>query len=233
MRARNFFWPVVLIALWLLAWFLVGAPDGEQLWDDHGQDRLVYMMVFAAGITIASAGRLLFEGGPQTSRHAVVWTAVLICVALAYSSKAELGELYDRFRGNIHPSVAVTTARGEAELQRAWDGHYRAESEINGVRVMMLVDTGASMVLLPHEEIGRLGIDPATLDYTLPVTTANGKSSVAPIRLSSIKIGPIAVFDVEAAVAQPGRLKMGLLGMSFLERLDETSFRKDRLILRN
>ena len=36
-----------------------------------------------------------------------------------------------------------------------------------------------------------------------------------------------------AAVAQPGRLKTGLLGMSFLEKLDETSFRKDRLLLRN
>ena len=57
--------------------------------------------------------------------------------------------------------------------------------------------------------------------------------TVAPVRLSSVKIGPIAVFDLEAAVARPGLLDTGLLGMSFLDRLRESSFRGDRLILRN
>jgi predicted aspartyl protease len=38
---------------------------------------------------------------------------------------------------------------------------------------------------------------------------------------------------VQAAVAHPGRLKIGLLGMSFLDKLSETSFRGDTLILRN
>ena len=130
-------------------------------------------------------------------------------------------------------SVALATTQGEAELRRAWDGHYRAEAMINGVRMRLMVDTGASMVLLPYEDVRALGIDPEQLDFSLPVTTANGTSTVAPVQLSSIKIGPIAVFDVRAAVAHPGRLKVGLLGMSFLEKLSETSFRGDRLILRN
>ena len=51
--------------------------------------------------------------------------------------------------------------------------------------------------------------------------------------ISSIKIGPIAVFDVQAAVAHPGMLKTGLLGMSFLDKLYETSFRGDKLILKS
>ena len=126
---------------------------------------------------------------------------------------------------------ALATANGEAELRRAWDGHYRAEAEVNGVRMQLMVDTGASLVLLPYEEVGALGIDVRTLDYSLPVTTANGKSTVAPVRLSSIKIGPIAVFDVEAAVAHPNQLGTALLGMSFLERLSETSFRGEKLII--
>ena len=118
-------------------------------------------------------------------------------------------------------------------MERDWDRHYRAETYINGVRTMMLVDTGASMVLIPYESAHLLGINRAKLRYSLPVMTANGKSRVAPIKISSIKIGPIAVFDVEAAVARPGMLKTGLLGMSFLEQLDETSFRQGKLILRN
>lgn len=233
MRLNLLFWPLVMVGLMFLAFFLASTPADPSISPQKVDARIVYLIVFAAGITIAAAGRLLLRGGKRASRYSVVWMALFVCLSLAYASRAELTELYDRFRGNIHPSVALSRAQGEAELQRAWDGHYRAESEINGVRVMMLVDTGASMVLLPHEVVRDLGIDPASLEYTLPVTTANGKSHVAPVTLSSIKIGPIAVFDVEAAVAQPGRLKVGLLGMSFLERLDETSFRRNRLLLRN
>jgi aspartyl protease family protein len=99
--------------------------------------------------------------------------------------------------------------------------------------MQLMVDTGASMVLLPYEKVRALGIQPEALDFSLPVRTANGVSTVAPVRLSSIKIGPIAVFDLEAAVARPGLLDTGLLGMSFLDRLRESSFRGDRLILRN
>ncbi len=232
LRVGLLYWPVVVLVLFALARFLTGSPDGG-LWSADPEHLRVYLVIGATGMVVAGAGRMLMTGGPRTGRMAVVWIAGLICIGLAYASRTELTDLYDRIRGNIHPSVALSTAQGEAELHRAWDGHYRAEAEINGVPVMMLVDTGASMVLLPYESVHKLGIDPRTLDYSLPVTTANGKSSVAPVTLSSIKIGPIAVFDVEAAVARPGKLKAGLLGMSFLDRLDETSFRGGRLLLRN
>jgi aspartyl protease family protein len=103
---------------------------------------------------------------------------------------------------------------------------------VNGVPVRMMVDTGASMVLIPYEIAADIGISPNQLRYSVPVTTANGQSSVAPIRLESLRIGVIEIRDVEAAVAHPGRLTTALLGMSFLERLSETTFRGDRLILR-
>ena len=194
---------------------------------------LIYVTVIGSGVIIASALRILARGGPEMNRNAVVWIAALICLGLGYGSRDRLQETYDWARGHMHPSVALTTAQGQAELRRNWDGHYRAETQINGVDVMMLVDTGASMVLIPYEEAHKVGIDRQRLSFTLPVTTANGQSHVARVRLSSIKVGPIAVFDVDAAVARPGMLRTGLLGMSFLERLDETSFRRGKLILRN
>jgi aspartyl protease family protein len=77
-----------------------------------------------------------------------------------------------------------------------------------------------------------IGVDPASLDFTMSVATANGRAAAAPVLLSSVRVGSIVVFDVPAAVAQPGRLQDGILGMTFLERLDETSFQGDQLILR-
>lgn len=232
MRANFLFWPLVILSLATLAVFLAGPPH-EILGRDDAELRMVYVIILAAGITIASAGRLLLRGGTRAMRVSVIWIGVFLGVLVAYQNRVELSELYDRARGEIHPSVALTTAQGEAELRRAWDGHYRAQAQVNGVTMRLLVDTGATMVLLPYEQVEALGIDPAKLEFSLPVTTANGKSTVAPISISSIKIGPIAVFDVRAAVAHPGRLKVGLLGMSFLDKLDESSFRGDRLILRN
>ena len=140
--------------------------------------------------------------------------------------------IVNQIRGELMPSVAVSQADGEAELGRDWDGHYRADAMVNGVEMKMLIDTCASMVLIPYEDVRDIGIDPARLDFSIHVTTANGKSSVAPIRISSIKIGGLVVFNVDAAVAQPGRLKDGLLGMSFLDRLSETSFQGNKLYLR-
>lgn len=232
-RIRSIYWPIVFVSLYGLAWSLTGESGARIAWPVDQTATVVYLVVMSAGVIIASAVRILADGGPKMEREAVVWSAAMICGLLAYGSQEELGELYERARGNIHPSVALSTAQGEAELHRAWDGHYRAEAQINGISVLMLVDTGASMVLLPYEVAHDLGIDRERLEYSLPVTTANGQSHVAPVTLSSIKIGPIAVFDVEAAVARPGMLKTGLLGMSFLEKIDETSFRKGRLLLRN
>lgn len=233
LRAQMLFWPLVIISLVSLALFLLGPPSGGFLGEEDADLRVAYLIVLAAGIILASAGRLLLQGGSRTARFAVMWIALFAGTVTAYSNRVELSDVYDRLRGNFLPSVALTTAQGEAELRRAWDGHYRAEAEVNGVRMRLMIDTGASMVLLPYERVAELGINPENLEYSLPVTTANGKSTVAPIRISSIKIGPIAVFDVQAAVAHPGRLKVGLLGMSFLDKISETSFRGDKLILRN
>ena len=226
------FWPLVVITLVVVS-IMLAAPGDGVLGREPLELSMIYVIVFAAGITIASAGRLLIQGGAATIRNGMIWLGLFAGVVLAYGHRAELSHVYDRLRGQVYPSVALTTEQGEAELRRAWDGHYRAEAQVNGVTMRLMIDTGASMVLLPYETVEKLGIDPEMLDYSLPVTTANGNSTVAPVHLSSIKIGPIAVFDVPAAVAHPGRLKIGLLGMSFLDKLDETSFRGDKLILRN
>lgn len=227
------FWPLVLLLLVAVAVFLGGPPAEVFLGGPDTDGGIAYLVVFSAGLTCAAAGRALARGRARTMRQATAWIVLFAVAAVGWTNREEVRPLYDRVRGNIHPSVALSTTQGEAELRRAWDGHYRAEAEVNGVRMRLLIDTGASMVLIPFEEVRALGIDPRELDFSLPVITANGTSTVAPVRISSIKIGPVVAFDVQAAVAQPGRLKTGLLGMSFIEKLTEISFRGETLTLRN
>ena len=227
-----FWWPVLIIVMAILAVIVAGDPSESVIAGQLIDMRHVYIGVLVTGLVLFALGRLLVRGGPRMMLNIAICLGTISGLATAFVFRDEATFVVNEIRAELMPSVALTRAVGEAELRRGWDGHYRADAKVNGVSLNLMIDTGASMVLIPYEDAATIGIDPQTLDFSVPVTTANGRSSVAPVRLSSIKIGPIAVFDVPAAVAQPDRLKSALLGMSFLDRLDETSFQQDRLILR-
>jgi aspartyl protease family protein len=96
----------------------------------------------------------------------------------------------------------------------------------------MIVDTGASTIVLRPEDAKRAGIDLSKLSFTVPVLTANGRTVAARVRLDSVAIGPLQREDVEALVAEPKALTESLLGMSFLGRLRSYEFSGDFLTLR-
>lgn len=226
-----FFWPILIVGLLALSMTLSGPPSIEMLAPDHPA-RLVYLTVFATGLIVSAALRVLIFGGRRTWVNVAVWGLVILGIGLAGHHQQSIFSVVQRLKGEVVPSMALSRSAGEVELRRAWDGHYRADVVVNGNQIRLLVDTGASMVLIPYEQAALLGIDVAELEFSMPVTTANGRSTVAPIRLATIEIGSIRVHDVTAAVAHPGTLKNGLLGMSFLDQLSETSFQKDKLVLR-
>ena len=96
----------------------------------------------------------------------------------------------------------------------------------------MIVDTGASTIVLTPEDATAAGIDIGGLTYRVPVITANGRTMAARVRLNAVAIGPLDRKDVDALVAQPGALTQSLLGMSFLSRLRSYEFSGDFLTLR-
>ena len=101
-------------------------------------------------------------------------------------------------------------------LQRGLDGHYRAEALINGVKVNVMVDTGATGVAISQQVADRLNLQSRTAVRT---QTANGESIGYMTRLDSIRIGGVEARDVSAMIA-PGLGGDVLLGMSFLGRMD-------------
>jgi aspartyl protease family protein len=95
--------------------------------------------------------------------------------------------------------------------------------------VHFLVDTGATLVALTAKDAAAAGLDPARLDYRDVVNTANGQTRVARVRLREVRIGQLALDDVDAVVAE--RLSTSLLGMSFLSRLGGWAMRDGVLTL--
>ena len=120
---------------------------------------------------------------------------------------------------------------GQVTLEPSDDGHFTATALINGRPVSVLIDTGASIVALSHEDAERVGVRVRPDDFTKRVQTANGIAKVAPILLESIKIGEITLYNIEAAVSEPGRLGTTLLGMTFIGRLSRAEMRGGVLIL--
>ena len=117
-------------------------------------------------------------------------------------------------------NLGSATGWGEVRIFADESGHYRVSAEINGSRIgSVLVDTGASTVVLTYDDAMSAGVFPRAEEFTVPADTANGVGHVARVRLNRIQVGSVAVEDVEAMVAEPGALSVSLLGMSFLSRL--------------
>ncbi len=113
-------------------------------------------------------------------------------------------------------------------------GHYMVEVLINGtIRADLIVDTGATMVILSDRLGERLGV---LYNPNLPkmeFQTAGGKVETPLFILESLQIGGAEVLNVEASTNPNFRGMDGLLGMSFLGEFKmEMDREKSELILK-
>ena len=173
----------------------------------------------------------------QSIRNLLIWFVIIMALATAYIYRRDAEQVGNRLFAGLMPghAVVVTTSEGGQEviLHKRSNGHFEAKVMINGQPIDMLIDTGASTIALSQEDAERVGIIPENLTYSQTVLTANGRARAAPVELGSVAIGPIKRRDVEASVAEAGRLDQSLLGMSFLETLGSMQMQTDELRLRD
>lgn len=107
-------------------------------------------------------------------------------------------------------------------------GHFTTTGQINGRSAQFIVDTGATMVSMGTQDAERLGID-YRAGQLARSDTANGTVTVYRVKLASVRVGDVEVYDVDAIVmpAMPGQV---LLGNSFLNRFQMTRL-NDQLVL--
>jgi aspartyl protease family protein len=126
------------------------------------------------------------------------------------------------------PTVGVATA-GRI-IERAADGHFYVEAEVNGRPVRFLVDTGASAVVLTMADAQRVGLPFAVNDFAVIARGASGDVRGQRLRIGSVAIGDQKAFDVDGAVVAEG-LDISLLGQSFLTHLGSVVIDRDRMTL--
>ncbi len=233
---RFFFWILILLVAAGAATLAVTlAPSFGFDMSSGGPVRLVYFVALLLFVGSALIGRGI--GGRQVLRAVFGWGVIFIVVIGAYAYRTELAGVGGRLLGVLVPGTPISGAlTGEAGnsvvIMRNGDGHFAVRTGVDGVAMMMMVDTGASLVTLTPEDAARIGIDAATLNFTMPIQTANGTIQAAPITIRRISIGTIARNNIKALVAPPGALEESLLGMSFLNSLSGYAISGDRLVLK-
>ena len=131
------------------------------------------------------------------------------------------------------PAVNNSRSSGRERFQVGQDGHVLAVADIDGRSMEVLVDTGASTIMLRESDARRAGYRLQNSDFSTRINTANGQTYAAPIVLREVELGSIRVRDVPALVGRDHQLGVNLLGMTFLSRLDSFRFEGRELILEN
>jgi aspartyl protease family protein len=207
----------------------IGIPSMNMSTEDFGA--LAYnlaLIVFLGGTVLV----LFRERFSQALEAALFWVAVGLVLALGYTYRMELRDVGDRVLAEFVPGRAASRGVRTVEIVRGRSGDFQVATQVNGARANMVLDTGASAVVLTQEAAKAAGLPLEVLSYNVSVETANGRTRAAAVTLDRLAVGNIIERSVPALIAQPGQLRTNLLGMSFLNRLESWEVRGDKLIMR-
>ncbi len=172
------------------------------------------------GVIGRKAAELALDGGePKTVKLGQTWNGITVLevehdnATIEREGRKEVLRLTAHYRGAPPPvsqAAVVLPADGR--------GHFFAEGQVNGLPLRFLVDTGASMVVLPAADARRLGVDYLKAPKTR-VQTAGGAISAYLVTLDRVKVGSIELNGIDGLVVEEGA-PIALLGMSFLNRVE-------------
>jgi aspartyl protease family protein len=230
--SRRLTWSLVLGVALSLAVLIATSGDRDAIADLLRHDMGTLVLKVAVVIFVGGLVLVMFRERLSKALEALMfWTVVGLLLVVGYTYRFELRDTADRVVAELMPGHVAGHGRN-VEVVRARNGDFSLAAHVNGARVAMVLDTGASSVVLTQEAAKAAGLPIEVLDYSVNVDTANGRTRAAAITLDRVAVGGLTERAVPALVAQRGELKNNLLGMSFLNRLQSWEVRGDRLSMR-
>ena len=225
MQSRWIWLLVVAVVIGVVALAASVAPGAMNDTDRNLQ--LIYLCIILAALTGGLAARLQAKPGTVLAQLGT-WGVVFAALILIYSYRDQFGSLGERFTAELIPAKGTQTGPASIAFSVEADGHYHVYGAIDGSSIRFLVDSGASDIVLSPGDARMLGMQPEQLDYTMMAQTANGMVRGAPIRIRTLKVGPIVMHDVPATVNE-AEMPISLLGMEFLRRLKSWGVQNGKL----
>jgi aspartyl protease family protein len=228
---RLVWWIVVAVGLVLLTVAMFGTGDDAAL-DGDSAARLLYLGIFGAAVAagILASGRI-----GSALRHLALWLVVVLVFVGGYQYRYELQDIAHRLTAGLVPgspiSVGAVEGRTAVMIQQSPGGHFETRAMINGAPVNFLLDTGATVSVLSARDAEAAGFNLSTLNFDVPIATANGITTAARAGPVEIAVGDIVRPRQPLLIASPGQLRQSLLGMSFLSSLTGYDVRGNRIVL--
>jgi len=202
----------------------------------------VLALLFAAGAVAAhsvalqgmlgSKALLVIDGGkPKAVGAGETWQGVKVLSTSGDQAVVEVAGKRQTVRVGEAPMRSGEAAAAHGNrivLNASSGGHFLSGGAINGRTVQFMVDTGATTIAMGAADADRLGIDYRKGQLGRS-ETANGNVTVYKVKLSSVRVGEVEVYDVDAVV-MPNAAGHVLLGNSFLTRFQMTRT-NDQMVL--
>ena len=177
--------------------------------------------------TIGSRAILIVNGAPpKTVAVGETFQGVKLVSLQAEQAVVELGGKRVSLRMDTPVSIGGGGGAGgggsRIVLPADSRGHFMTQGAINGRAVTFMLDTGATSIALSADDARHIGLDYSKAQR-VQINTANGVSIGHKLRLQSVRVGDVEVYDIEAVVS-PQPMPFVLLGNSFINRF---SMRRD------
>jgi len=176
--------------------------------------------------TIGSRAILIVDGAPpKTVAVGETFQGVKLVSLQAEQAVVELEGKRLNLRMDTPVSIGGGGGTGNGSrivLPADSRGHFMTQGAINGRAVTFMLDTGATSVAMSAADAQRIGLD-YSKGQRVQMNTANGVASGYKLRLQSVRVGDVEVYDIDAIVS-PQPMPFVLLGNSFINRF---SMRRD------
>ena len=229
--SRRLTWSLIIGVAVSLAVLIAGSdsdPIASLLRRDVGSLVIkLALLIFVGGLVLT----LFREKLSRALEAMLFWSVIGLLLVVGYTYRFELRDVTDRVLAELLPGHVAGHGR-KVEVVRSNRGDFSLAAHINGAKVPMILDTGASSVVLTKDAARAAGLPIEMLDYSVNVDTANGNTRAASVTLDRLAVGGLTERSVPALVVQSDLLKSNLLGMSFLNRLESWEVRGDRLKMR-
>src|SRR6202051_964796 len=129
---------------------------------------------------------------PQPSRRRrVVTRLIVVLLVLAFTAGAVVA-YKDQEKGVRASDIVADPVRdrGSAhavQISRSQGGEFALRAKINGVPAPMVIDTGATSVVLTYETAKAAGLPLELLEYDVDVETAGGHNKAARLALDRLE----------------------------------------------
>ena len=163
---------------------------------------------------------LVIDGTPSTVATGSTVRGVKLVSVSGNGAMVEVqGKRVPLAIGGAQVNLGGTNSEGggtQIVLTAVGGGHFVTDGTINGKTVRFVVDTGATYVSMGADQARDLGIDFLKGDRGT-MSTANGLTTAYKVKLNSVRIGDVQLYNVDGLVSQQP-MPFVLLGNSFLTR---------------